>query len=99
MALVAPTTAVGPFSNASTILYSAPTTYQRDLVLTNAGPGPVYVGSFTAVTSATGILIPAGQSLVMQGPVTSGNFVWGITSAATVTTTVQVSLSSVYSVI
>jgi hypothetical protein len=97
VALAAPVTVVGPFSTTSTILYSAPTTYQRDLVLTNQGTATVYVGSFTAVTSATGTAIPAGQSLIMQGPVTSGNFVWGITSAGTAT--MQVGLASVYSVI
>lgn len=99
MAIAGPETKVGPFSNASTVLYSAPTTYQRDLVITNAGPGDVYVGSFTAVTSATGILIPSGQSLIMQGPLTSGNFVWGITSASSVSTSVQVGLATVYSVV
>lgn len=97
MPLAAPATAVGPFSTSSAILYSAPTTYQRDLVITNGGTATIYIGSFTAVTAVTGLAIPAGQQTVLQGPVTAGNFVWGITSAGTATA--YVGLGSVVSVI
>ena len=37
MPLAAPVTAIGPFSTTSKVLYTAPTAYQRDLVLTNGG--------------------------------------------------------------
>lgn len=82
MALSATETIVGPFSTVSTVLYTAPTTYARDLVLENRGTATVYVGSFTAVTAVTGLAIPSGQRMLLQGPTES---VWGITSAGTAT--------------
>ena len=94
MAIEAPYTVVGPFSTSSTVLYTAPTSYQRDLVLTNGGTAAVYVGSFTAVTAVTGLAIPSGQQMVLQGPTES---VWGITSAGTAT--MYVGQGSVVSVI
>lgn len=94
MALSAPETLVSCSTTNSTVLYTAPTTYARDLVLTNGGTATVYVGSFTAVTAVTGLAIPSGQQLVLQGPVES---VWGITSAGTAT--MVVGLGSVVSVI
>ena len=94
MALSAPETLVSCSTTNSTVLYTAPTTYARDLVLTNGGTATVYVGSFTAVTAVTGLAIPSGQQLVLQGPVES---VWGITSAGTAT--MVVGLGSVGSVI
>jgi hypothetical protein len=94
--LVAPYTAAS-ITTSSAILYSAPTTYQRDLVITNGGTATLYIGSFTAVTAVTGLAIPSGQQMVLQGPVTAGNFVWGITSAGTATA--YVGLGSVVSVI
>ena len=94
MAIEAPYTVVGPFSTSSTVLYTAPTSYQRDLVLTNGGTAAVYVGSFTAVTAVTGLAIPAGQQMVLQGSTES---VWGITAAGTAT--MYVGQGSVVSVI
>ena len=94
MAIEAPYTVVGPFSTSSTVLYTAPTSYQRDLILTNGGTATVYVGSFTAVTAVTGLAIPSGQQMVLQGPTES---VWGITSAGTAT--MYVGQGSVVSVI
>ena len=94
MPLAAPATVIGPFSTSSTVLYTAPTAYQRDLVLTNGGTATVYVGSFTAVTAVTGLAIPSGQQLVLQGSTES---VWGITSAGTAT--MYVGQGSVVSVI
>ena len=94
MALSAPETLVSCSTTNSTVLYTAPTTYARDLVLTNGGTATVYVGSFTAVTAVTGLAIPSGQQLVLQGPVES---VWGITSAGTAT--MYVGQGSVVSVI
>ena len=94
MAIEAPYTVVGPFSTSSTVLYTAPTSYQRDLILTNGGTATVYVGSFTAVTAVTGLAIPSGQQMVLQGPTES---VWGITAAGTAT--MYVGQGSVVSVI
>jgi hypothetical protein len=94
VAIEAAYTAIGPFSTSSTVLYTAPTAYQRDLVLTNGGTAAVYVGSFTAVTAVTGLKIPAGQQLVLQGPTES---VWGITASGTAT--MYVGQGSVVSVI
>ena len=94
MALAATYTAVGPFSTSSTVLYTAPTAYQRDLVLTNGGTAAVFVGSFTAVTAVTGLKIPAGATVLLTG---STENVWGITSAGT--TTMYVGQGSVVSVI
>ena len=94
MAIAASYTVVGPFSTSSTVLYTAPTAYQRDLILTNGGTAAVYVGGFTAVTAVTGFKIPAGASLVLTGSTES---VWGITSAGTAT--MYVGQGSVVSVV
>ncbi len=94
MAIAAPYTAIGPFSTTSTVLYTAPTGYQRDLILTNGGTAAVYVGGFTAVTAVTGFKIASGASLVLTGATES---VWGITAAGTAT--MYVGQGSVVSVI
>ena len=94
MALAATYTVIGPFSTTSTVLYTAPTGYQRDLVLTNGGTATVYVGGFTAVTAVTGFKIASGASLLLTGSTES---VWGITSAGTAT--MYVGQGSVVSVI
>ena len=94
MAIAAPYTVIGPFSTTSTVLYTAPTAYHRDLVLTNGGTATVYVGGFTAVTAVTGFKIAAGATLVLTGATES---VWGITSAGTAT--MYVGQGSVVSVI
>jgi hypothetical protein len=94
VAIEAPYTVVGPFSTSSTVLYTAPTSYQRDLVLTNGGTATVYVGSFTAVTAVTGLAVPSGQQMVLQGSTES---VWGITASGAAT--MYVGQGSVVSVI
>ena len=94
MAIAASYTLVGPFSTSSTVLYTAPTGYQRDLVLTNGGTATVYVGGFTAVTAVTGFKIASGASLLLTGATEN---VWGITSAGTAT--MYVGQGSVVSVI
>jgi hypothetical protein len=99
VALATSTTVVGPFTSASTVLYSAPTTYQRDLVITNIGPSTVSVASATTGTYAIGVLVSPGQSVIFQGPLPSGNVAYGLTNASTLSTSVQVGLASVYSVI
>ena len=96
MAIEAPYTIVSNVTaSTSTVLYTAPTTYARDLVLTNGGTAGCYVGSFTAVTAVTGLLIPAGQQLVLQGSTES---VWGICGTGS-TATMYVGQGSVVSVI
>ena len=94
MAIAASYTLVGPFSTSSTVLYTAPTGYQRDLVLTNGGTAIVYVGGFTAVTAMTGFKIASGATLTLTGATEN---VWGITSAGTAT--MYVGQGSVVSVI
>ncbi len=96
MAIAATYTTVGPFSNSSTVLYTAPTAYQRDLVVTNVGPGTVSIASATTGTYSIGVKVPPGQSLVLSGPTES---LWGLTSASTITTSVAVGQASVFSVI
>ena len=100
MALAVPYLNQVTASTVSTILYTAPTTgYHRDIVIENAGVGPLYVGSFTAVTAVTGLQIPSGGQLVMHGP-TATNNVWGILGVGTTATyTVNVGYASVVSVI
>lgn len=49
-------------------IYTVPTTYQRDLVVANAGTVSVYVGLSTDGTVATSVAsfkIPAGGSLIL----------------------------------
>lgn len=94
MAIAAAYTTVGPFSTTSTVLYTAPTGYQRDLILTNGGTATVYVGGFTAVTAVTGFKIASGATVLLTGATES---VWGITSAGTAT--MYVGQASVVSVI
>jgi len=94
VAIAASYTVIGPFSTSSTVLYTAPTGYQRDLVLTNGGTATVYVGGFTAVTAVTGFKIASGASLLLTGATEN---VWGITSAGTAT--MYVGQGSVVSVI
>lgn len=57
------------------------------LQIQNAGTATVYVGG-SAVTTATGVPIPAGQSLVIQGSASTGASstfnLWGITAAVSV---------------
>ena len=93
MALAAPYTVV-PCSATSTVLYTAPTAYQRDLILTNGGTATVYVGGFTAVTAVTGFKIASGATMLLTGATEN---VWGITSSGT--TTMYVGQGSVVSVI
>ena len=96
MAIAASYTVIGPFSTSSTVLYTAPTGYQRDLILTNGGTATVYVGGFTAVTAVTGFKIASGASLILTGATES---VWGICASGGGTATMYVGQGSVVSVI
>ena len=95
MAIAASYTAVSCTTTNSSVLYTAPTAYQRDLVLTNGGTAAIYVGSFTAVTAVTGIKVAYyGATLLLTGPTES---VWGITSGGSAT--MYVGQGSVVSVV
>ena len=74
--------------------YTAPTAYQRDLVLTNGGTAAVYVGGFTAVTAVTGFKIASGATMILTG---STENVWGITAGGSAT--MYVGQGSVVSVV
>lgn len=58
------------------------------LQVQNAGTATVYVGGGSTVTTATGVPVPPGQSLVIQGNSPSGTGatfnLWGITAAVPV---------------
>ena len=95
MALSAPETLVSCSTTNSSVLYTAPTTYARDLILTNGGPYTVSVSSFTSSTYGAGVLIPPGQSLLLMGPTES---MWGITNGSGSAATMYVGQGSVVSV-
>lgn len=67
--------------------FPAGVTLGGGLQIQNAGTATVYVGGST-VTTATGVPVPAGQSLVIQGSAATGASstfnLWGITAAVTV---------------
>ncbi len=92
MAIAAPYTSTAVTTSVVT-LYTAPTAYQRDLILTNGGTATVYVGQGT-VSSTQGLPLPSGQTLVLMG---STENVYGITAAGTAT--MYVGQGSVVSVI
>lgn len=58
------------------------------LQIQNSGTATVFVGGGSTVTTATGVPVPAGQSLVIQGSSaigTGASFnLWGITAAVPV---------------
>ena len=66
-------------------VYTVPTTYQRDLVVANAGTVSVYVGLSTDGTvapSAASFKIPAGGSLILtQCQVPGGAILSALTGA------------------
>lgn len=82
--------------NTSAATFTA-SSYNRDFVITNGGTATIYVGSFTAVTSATGFAVVPGQQLLYQGPLTGQNSLYAVTAAGTAT--VYVGQGSVVSVI
>lgn len=70
-----------------------------NLTVVNTGTVTAYIGS-SSVTAATGLALAAGQQLTIQGSVIAGSSVWNfyaITSSGT--TSVEVSLGSVVSVV
>jgi hypothetical protein len=94
VAIAASYTTVTCTTTNSSVLYTAPTAYQRDLVLTNGGTAAVYVGGFTAVTAVTGFKIPSGATVLLTGATEN---VWGITAGGSAT--MYVGQGSVVSVI
>lgn len=73
-------------TSSATALYTAPTTggqYFRDLVISNAGPGTIYLGGSVMATTATQYLaLPANESILIGGQVES---VYAITASGTAT--------------
>lgn len=71
-------------TTSATQLYTAPTsTYARDLVISNAGPGTIYLGGSVMATTATQYLaLPANESILLGGQVES---VFAITASGTAT--------------
>lgn len=82
MPLASPPISSTSVATSSTAIYTAATTYVRDLVVTNAGPNTFSLGTGT-VTIAGGLALPAGQQLVIQGPVESLNAIVSSGSFAT----------------
>lgn len=81
--LLGPCTPVAVTSSV-TQLYTAPTSgYNRDLVISNAGPGTIYLGGSVMATTATQYLaLPANESILLGGQVES---VYAITASGTAT--------------
>jgi hypothetical protein len=76
----------------------------RDVTIVNEGPNTLFVGNATGVTAVTGLGIPAGGQLTIQGynvtstsGGTTGN-IYGICAAAS-SATASVGLASVASVV
>ena len=85
-------------TSTATALYTAPAAggqYVRDLVISNNGPGTVYLGGSVMATTATQYLpLPVNESILLGGQVES---VYGITASGTAT--VYVGNASVVSVV
>lgn len=83
--LLGPITGVSVTTSA-TQLFTAPTTggqYIRDLVISNAGPGTIYLGGSVMATTATQYLaLPANESILLGGQVES---VYAITASGVAT--------------
>ena len=78
-----------------TTLYTAPTGYFRDVVVTNGGTAVIYLGGSVMATTATQYLaLPVNQSMLLCG---QSENLYAITSAGTATA--YVGLASVVSVI
>lgn len=95
MALATNVLTTNPFSNSAVQVYTVPTGYTRDVVVTNNGPSPIVVGS-SGVTFAAGVPLPVGQSLVLAGPTEA---LYAITTASGSTATCAVGLATAFSVI
>lgn len=73
MATVAVPIATTAIPAAGTVaVYTVPTSYVRDIILTNPTQGgtafTVWVGNNSSMTVATGIGIPANGQIVLEGP-------------------------------
>lgn len=66
-----------------TTLYAAPTSYTRDVVISNAGPNIIYLGGSVMATTATQYLaLPVNESILLGGQSES---IYGITASGTST--------------
>lgn len=77
-----------------TQLYTAPTGYSRDVVVTNAGTAVIYLGGSVMATTATQYLaLPVNQAILLQGQTEN---LYAITGAGVATA--YVGLASVVTV-
>lgn len=70
-------------TTSATQLYTASTTglYQRDVVISNAGPGVIYLGGSVMATTATQYLaLPVNESILLGGQAES---IFAITASGT----------------
>lgn len=55
-------------STSATQLYTVPTNYTRDVVISNAGPNVIYLGGSVMATTATQYLaLPVNESILLSG--------------------------------
>ena len=70
-------------TTSATQLYTVPTNYTRDLVISNAGPGTIYLGGSVMATTATQYLaLPVNESILLSG---QSEAIYAITASGTAT--------------
>lgn len=70
-------------TTSATQLYTVPTNYTRDVVISNAGPGVIYLGGSVMATTATQYLaLPANESILLSG---QSEAIYAITASGTAT--------------
>jgi hypothetical protein len=95
---VAPVSTTSVPASAATTIFTAPTGYVRDVIIENGGTAGIYVGVGSSVASTAGMLIPASQQLLLQGPFPASTTLYAI-AASSSTAPVYVGYGSVVSVI
>lgn len=84
-----------PTSGSVQIFTVNATVSTRDVTLINTGPVAIAVGQI-GVTTTTGILVPPGQQLTLQGPTEN---LYAVASTGSVGCLVEVGLGTVVSVV
>lgn len=70
-------------TTSATQLYTVPTNYTRDVVVSNAGPGVIYLGGSVMATTATQYLaLPVNESILLSG---QSEAIYAITASGTST--------------
>ena len=70
-------------TTSATQLYTVPTNYTRDVVISNAGPGSIYLGGSVMATTATQYLaLPVNESILLSG---QSEAIYAITASGTAT--------------